>query len=123
MTDCCREEGNESDLCGVEPKDSLFKGGSLLPDVEPWDESVCVHFTHVYVWLLFFVGRHSEGVCAPLSVCIHALLFVHPNGLPFLCLYLPPLVCARSSVSSNVYVRVHESVCAKERETGQKVFH
>lgn len=24
VTDCCREEGNESDLCGVEPQDSLF---------------------------------------------------------------------------------------------------
>ena len=113
MTDCCREEGNESDLCGVEPEDSLFKGGSLLPDVEPWDESVCVHFTHL----------RSESVCTPLSVSIHALLFVHPNRLLFLCLYLPLLVCARSSVSSNVYVCVHGSICAKETETGQKVFH
>lgn len=61
VTDCCREEGNESDLCGVEPEDSLFKGGSLLSDVVPWDEWVYVHFTHAY--------RHSE--CANSPLCVH----------------------------------------------------
>ena len=85
VTDCCREEGNESDLCGVGPEDSLFKDGSLLPDVEPWDESVYVHFTCICF-------------CVCVCVCVSVLMYLF--AFMCFCVCSPQYCTACVSVSA-----------------------
>lgn len=93
VTDCCRGEGNESDLWGVEEEDSLFSSSSLLPDEAGWDKCVYVHFIHVCFCRRGFWVRLLLCLCLAvfwfsfLHACVCTSVNVSPSVNQCVCVF------------------------------------